>query len=89
MVPDAGSLANNGRPLNFTGSCAFTRPVLSDLPPNPPVDAVSRMEYFFDTDPGFGAGLPVTVNPASADVSVCDTILCHFVVNYLSGLWQY
>jgi hypothetical protein len=32
---------------------------------------ITRVEYFYDTDPGFGNGTPVTINPASniADIS--------------------
>ena len=68
LVPDASANANNGRPHNFTGSCAFALPPPPNIPANITPQNISKAEYYYDTDPGFGQGndIPVT---ASTDVT--------------------
>ena len=69
LVPDASVNANDGRPHNFTGSCALVLPPAPNLPANTAPQNITKAEYFYDADPGFGQGnnIPVT---ASADVTV-------------------
>lgn len=39
------------------------RPFYIQPPPRPEASALADMEYFYDTDPGVGNGIPFTINP--------------------------
>lgn len=73
LVPDASSHANNASPKNLTGSCLFTLPAPPAIPANSATANVSKVEYYFDNDPGFGSGtnIPLTT---SADVILSPVI---------------
>lgn len=60
------------RTQNSTGNWSLTNvasfyivPVNFDIPPNPVTGNITKLEYFFDTDPGFGKGTIITVPPTS------------------------
>ena len=77
LVPDASANANDGKPHNFTGSCALVLPPTPNLPTSTSPQNISKAEYFYDTDPGFGQGNNVPIIAAS-DVAIsyaANTIL--------------
>ncbi len=43
-------------------------PVSFTIPPNPVPGNITKLEYFFDTDPGFGNGKSITI-PSTPDLS--------------------
>ena len=73
LIPDAGSNANNASPRNLTGSCAFVFPPVPNIPAVAAPSAVSKAEYFFDTDPGFGNGTTISVAAAN-DININPSI---------------
>ncbi len=63
------------RTLDANGSWSETNAQLFNIllasvtiPPNPAPGNITKLEYFFDTDPGFGKGTIVTI-PATTDLS--------------------
>lgn len=63
------------RTQNTTGNWSLTNvasfyivPVNFDIPPNPVPGNITKLEYFFDTDPGFGKGTIIT-GPPTSDLS--------------------
>ena len=76
LVPDASANANNAKPYGFTGSCAFTLPPVPAIAGNTAISNISKAEYFFDTDPGFGNGQSIVVTPGT-DVTVTPSVDIH------------
>ncbi len=65
LVTDASGNNNNASPKNLTGSCTFTLPASPSIPANSAASNVSKAEYFFDADPGFGSGTNISVAAAN------------------------
>jgi hypothetical protein len=54
----------------LTNFSVFDNSTVKTYPTAPaPVPAISNMEYFIDTDPGFGAAIPITVPGNTGDVN--------------------
>ncbi|MCO6498618.1 MAG: T9SS type A sorting domain-containing protein [Chitinophagaceae bacterium] len=49
----------------------FIANVAAQIPPNPVATNIVKMEYFIDTDPGPGNGIPISIT-SSTDVSASD-----------------
>lgn len=68
------SLDGNGNWSLTNVQTFFIANVVAQIPSNPTAANIVKMEYFIDTDPGFGKGNPISIT-SSMDVSAADVAI--------------